>query len=390
MTDKLVKTLNSIDWDFKGAWTQEGIHGLHWYPGTFIPQIANNLIRLLTSRGESILDPFCGCGTALVESIKLGRTAIGIDSNPVGVLISKVKCSVFSTESLLHKLSLIRESTVGRLFEPQKHNDEFNTYEILSKWFSLNTLTCLLKLWDSINQHTDREEKNFFQICLSHVLKASSSQDKHWGWVADNVTPKKMKEKDIVKLFTRHCSKMIEAFDIFNHQIEMSDHTDINIVHNSTALKHDCRQNINFSKEIDAVITSPPYPSVIDYTKAHRLSYYLFGWDFDEDRQIEIGARWKRTRKKQLEQYKEEIILSFENINRVLKKGGLVGMVFDATKRQRNVLSNSSYVDIAGLLEEHFGYENISGYLTRKFSDQRFVDYQGKQNSEHIIVLKKP
>ncbi len=389
MTDKLAKTLNSIDWDFKGAWTQEGIHGLHWFPGAFIPQIANNLIRLLTSPGEKILDPFCGCGTALVEAIKLGRTAIGIDCNPIAVLISKVKCSELSTDSLQQKLSFILDNTAVCLLNPQKCNVVFANHEVLAKWFSQNTLTCLLSIWDAICQHAEGAEKEFFQVCLSHVLKPCSSQDQHWGWVADNVTPKNMKDKDILKMFAQHCSKMINAFKSFYCQVEKSAKAETDAMHASDAFIHDCRKPIDSLQKVDAIITSPPYPSVVDYTKAHRLSYYLFGWDFEKDRQIEIGARWKRTRKKQLEQYEEEIINSFENINRVLKKDGLIGMVIDATKRQRSVLSKSSYVDVARLLVEHFGYENTSGYLERKLSGQRFVDGLGRQNSEHIVVLRK-
>jgi DNA modification methylase len=388
MTDKILKEINSIDWDFKGAWTQEGIHGLHWYPGAFIPQIANNLIRLLTSQGEIILDPFCGCGTTLVEAMKLGRIAVGTDCNPLSVMISKVKCFDYSTESLRQKLSFICERSAGQLLDNQKHDIPTN-YEVLKKWFSQNTLTYLLSIWDNINQYTEKEEKVFFQVCLSHVLKSSSSQEKHWGWVADNVTPKKLKEKDILKMFACHCEEMTLALEKVHYQVKDEADKQLSIAHKSGAFIHDCRKPIECVKEVDAVITSPPYPSVIDYTKAHRLSYYLFGWNLDNDKHTEIGARWKRTRKRQLDQYVEDILSSFENINRILKTGGLIGMVIDATKRKRSVLSESSYVDIPQLLAEHFRYENLSGYIKRNYSDQRIVDSFGRQNSEHIVIMKK-
>ncbi|MDH4201506.1 MAG: site-specific DNA-methyltransferase [Phycisphaerae bacterium] len=388
MTNEILKEINSIDWNFKGAWTQEGIHGLHWYPGVFIPQIANNLVRLLTSRGEKILDPFCGCGTTLVEAIKLGRVAIGMDCNPMAVLISKVKCYEYSVESLRRKLSSICERSADRLLDNQRH-DISASHEMLRDWFSPTTLMDLLSIWNNINHYAENEDKIFFRVCLSHVLKSSSSQEKHWGWVADNVTPKNLKDKDILKMFASHCEEMIRALEKIYYQTRDIVDMQIDAAHKSDAFLHDCRQPIKCVEEVDAIITSPPYPSVIDYTKAHRLSYYLFGWNLNADKEIEIGARWKRTRKTQLDQYVEDILGSFENINRVLKKGGLIGMVIDATKRKRNVLSESSYVDIARLLVEHFKYENLSGYIKRKYSDQRIVDSLGRQNSEHIVILKK-
>ncbi|OHB51200.1 MAG: hypothetical protein A2Y10_08750 [Planctomycetes bacterium GWF2_41_51] len=381
MTNELLYKLTSIDWDFKDAWTQEGIHSLHWYPGTFVPQIANNLIRILTAKGDTILDPFCGCGTSLVESIKLNRNAIGLDCNPIGILISKVKCSKLSPRSLNHKLASIYEMAADSLFQKTQSSIDYKTNSPLLNWFAPNTLRYLFKLWDAINKLTKEEEKDFFQVCLSHVLKTNSSQDKHWGWVADNVTPKKLKEKDIIKSFDQHSSKMIESFNLFYKQVNVSS--------KSVVSTHNCCLPINIRQKVDAVITSPPYPSVIDYTKAHRLSYYLFEWDIEKDRQIEIGARWKRTRKEQIEEYKKDILTAFENINNVLKRNGLLGIVMDATKRKRTVLADATYIDVAELLVKQFGYKNISGYLKRQLSDQRLLDGHGRKNSEYIVVLQK-
>src|SRR5690349_19733980 len=85
------KKLNGIDWDFQGSLSNYGLHRIHWYPGTFIPQIPAYLIELFSQPDDTVLDPFCGVGTTLVESIRLGRRSIGIDVNAIGTLVATTK-----------------------------------------------------------------------------------------------------------------------------------------------------------------------------------------------------------------------------------------------------------------------------------------------------------
>src|SRR5207249_2298579 len=42
-------------------------------------------------RGQKLLDPFAGSGTALIESKLIGIDSIGIDIDPFCILMSKVK-----------------------------------------------------------------------------------------------------------------------------------------------------------------------------------------------------------------------------------------------------------------------------------------------------------
>ena len=66
-------------------------HGIHPYPAKFVPQIPGAIIDAYSKPGDTILDPFCGSGTTLLESIIRGRNALGIDINPIATLISRAK-----------------------------------------------------------------------------------------------------------------------------------------------------------------------------------------------------------------------------------------------------------------------------------------------------------
>jgi len=90
--DDIEQKLKSINWDFSGINGPDRIHNIHPYPAKFIPQIPRELIRLFHPQDDSIvLDPFCGSGTTLVEAIRAGLPAIGIDVHPLAILIAKTK-----------------------------------------------------------------------------------------------------------------------------------------------------------------------------------------------------------------------------------------------------------------------------------------------------------
>src|SRR5437763_1215443 len=70
-------------------------HLIHPFPVKLLVHIpyfflANSIVSY---PGDTVLDPFCGSGTVLLEALLADRCAIGADVNPLARLISKVKTS---------------------------------------------------------------------------------------------------------------------------------------------------------------------------------------------------------------------------------------------------------------------------------------------------------
>lgn len=63
------------------------------YPTQKPEALLNKIIQASTDKGDTVLDPFCGCGTAIVSAQKLQRQWIGIDISPtaVGLMERRVK-----------------------------------------------------------------------------------------------------------------------------------------------------------------------------------------------------------------------------------------------------------------------------------------------------------
>ena len=97
----IIEQVNITDWEFTDSDTQYLTHNIHRYSGKFIPQIARRAIELLTDSGDVVLDSYMGSGTALLEAQLIGRSAVGIDLNPLAVLISKVKNTPINNSDLI-------------------------------------------------------------------------------------------------------------------------------------------------------------------------------------------------------------------------------------------------------------------------------------------------
>ncbi|MCP4231654.1 MAG: site-specific DNA-methyltransferase, partial [bacterium] len=72
------------------------VHRLHPYLGKFIPQLVEVFLKRYFKSGATILDPFCGSGTTLIESNVLGMNSVGLELSPFNLLIQKVKSEKYN------------------------------------------------------------------------------------------------------------------------------------------------------------------------------------------------------------------------------------------------------------------------------------------------------
>ncbi|HTJ46910.1 MAG TPA: DNA methyltransferase, partial [Kofleriaceae bacterium] len=67
-------------------------HPVHAYPARMHPATARALIELVMhDRDGTLVDPFCGSGTTLVEARAAGVRAFGCDLNPLAVRLARAK-----------------------------------------------------------------------------------------------------------------------------------------------------------------------------------------------------------------------------------------------------------------------------------------------------------
>ena len=145
-------------------------HLIHPYPAKLIAQIPRFFFRsnVLSSPGDYVLDPFAGSGTVLLEGALSGRKLIGIDSNPLARLISKVKVTYIPPKILKKHLETImaQKDICVKVANPNIRN--------LTYWFPTNSIKQLKKLKFIIEQIPERDIKDFFLVCFSNCIKKAS------------------------------------------------------------------------------------------------------------------------------------------------------------------------------------------------------------------------
>lgn len=170
---EFIKEESEEDWTFAGEDTKYFTHGFHPYPARMMPLIAKRIIeKYATRKDDLILDPFCGSGTVLVEALVHNKNAIGLDINPLAVLIAKAKTTPINPK-------ILKEEIEKLLDKIRRDNSNYPEPSIpnLYYWFKPNVVKELSKILHHIKKIEDEEIYNFLATAFSYcVWKVSNTR----------------------------------------------------------------------------------------------------------------------------------------------------------------------------------------------------------------------
>ena len=79
--------------ELKSVNNPRSIHGIYPYRGKISALDAEQILSQMPM-GSVVLDPFCGSGTIVYEGLKFGLNTIGVDANPIAVVLSNGKIHI--------------------------------------------------------------------------------------------------------------------------------------------------------------------------------------------------------------------------------------------------------------------------------------------------------
>jgi hypothetical protein len=261
-SEQILKEFSAVNidpfWAFKDKTRSETTyltHGFHRYPAKFIPQIPQELIERHTKLGDLVVDPFCGCGTTLVEAKIAGRRSVGVDINPVAVLISRAKTQVVSVRLLESVFAHLTETM--QTYQPDVISRAHKNPRI-DYWFKQPEKHKLAFLLGEIEKVTDRAAQDFFLCAFSSILRGCSI------WLMKSNKPTRDPGKvphDPFASFIKQARLMIKRYKAYIALLETKQFSNVSC----DALRGDARCLPVEDDSVDLIVTSHPYVTSYEY-----------------------------------------------------------------------------------------------------------------------------
>ena len=371
----------SVDPD-EGA-TLAHVHGFHSYPAKLHPDTARRLIEGFSKPGASVLDPFCGSGTVLVEAEIAGRRAFGVDANPLAVELGWLKTHaarspwVARLDTLAAQVVEHAEARRAAKAGPTRRYPPEDR-----ELFAPHVLLELDGLCDGIERLRGQNEPRALGLVISAILTKVSQKA---GDSSGRVEPKRIAGGYTIKLFKKKTEELVRRVRelegllperVTPARVELGDARKLGFLRPGS---------------IDLVVSSPPYAGVYDYFEHHKLRLRWLGLGESQFEKSEIGARRQARRASPelaLSRFSRDFAACLAEMSRVLAPRGRALLVVADSVLARQAL----YADelVARLAPEvGLGVAARASQPRPHFHEPTRDAFRKRPRSEHVILLEK-
>jgi len=258
------------------------------YTASYPSAIPGTLINMYTDYGDVVLDPFSGRGTAPLQALQMDRVGIANDLSPVAYTYCR---------AVTNPIDLSMLDDIFDRLEDEIHNVRVNPYgwQELLQLYEFDTLRDILALRKLLVEDRIFDDKicDFLNAYMMSILIGSgddsllplslfvnnaNSLTAILGVMRDAERRKEEGEKD----FTMVERSDKDVLRCLREKIDKSTKSGVprrcGDVYNWDAAK----LSEKIDKDVDLVVTSPPYADVVTYGKTNFLSFWYLGEYHDE------------------------------------------------------------------------------------------------------------
>ncbi len=296
------------------------VHRLHPYLGKFVPQLVEALLSRYVPAGGRVLDPFAGSGTTLVQSLESGYDATGIDVAAFNCLLMRVKTARYNEFVLESELrdALARLAAVDDSLQGLSLGHGY-----IDQWFAPQAAAELLAFRSLID---DYEHADVLRVVLARAARSARltthfdldfprepQREPYWCHKHKRKCRPVARAEHFLRRYALDTLARIRAFARVRARGRKAE-----VVHG------DARE-LTLAGPFDAVVTSPPYPGLIDYHEQHRYAYDLLG--LDDRRELELGAAAAGTSKAAIAAYADGIVDVLINVEAAMRPRAPIAIV---------------------------------------------------------------
>jgi DNA methylase len=291
------------------------VHRLHPYLGKFIPQLVEVLVARYVRAGGRVLDPFAGSGTTLVQALESGHDATGVDVAAFNALLMRVKTARYNLFTLEREL---RDACARLERGEMRVAGPWPAY--VRRWFAPNAASELLGFRSLI---ADYEHADVLRVVLARAARSARltthfdldfprtpQRGPYWCHKHKRECRPVERAEHFLRRYALDTVARMKAFARVRSRGRTA-----NVLHG------DARE-LDLGGPYDSVLTSPPYPGLIDYHEQHRYAYELLGLENLGSQELGRGST-----KGAIEDYVEGVARVLERSAESLRRDGRVLVV---------------------------------------------------------------
>lgn len=386
---------------------------LHPYPAMIADDLAVALCTRFIKPGMRVLDPFCGTGRTIVAAAERGADCVGIDINPLAVLVTKAKTTNVNLRTL--KQLAAEMSCPGCRSMVRDQLDLEPGRKVT--WFSRRSKEELCEIIGWLkSKRVSRGNKLLLAAILSATAREASycRQDQ---WKLHRIQSRKRSalRRSPWSIFTRRCKSVLEELV----KLPTLRGTCAVIQGDARNLKSILTSN-DYHKPFDLVITSPPYGDshttvgyggisgiclgVIKHLELSEISLQngcaidrlCLGGILSNPADFDFSPYWhggiNNPARNRVNQFLIDVEKSCEQIAKVLRPGGRVILVV----ARRTVSGYRVYLDLflqskmrkLGFIMEESYSRSIARKNTPYIVERSGKRVQKKSARKHVVTMR--
>jgi hypothetical protein len=261
-----------------------------------------------------------------VEANAFGASSIGCDISAFNCLLTRVKTASYSLGAL--ELSLQNVLELTRQTEDAVELDDASAW--LSSWYAPQALRELLAYECVIGATLDDPQWDAARVILSRSARSARLtthfdldfprkpiRKSYWCHKHRRVCWPVREAAKFLRRYTKDTMRRIRSF------ADVRTDSSVEVIHEDARF-------VELPRETDGIITSPPYPGLIDYHEQHRYAYELLG--LRDLRDLEIGPAEAGVSRRAIESYVTGIAAVFRNARRFMPAGAPVVIVVNDSR----------------------------------------------------------
>lgn len=403
----------------KSIYEALGRNPVHPFPARMAPGIALNVVAQ-PAKKLRILDPMMGSGTVIALARANGHRTVGIDIDPLAVLISKTWTTSVDSESVRKKGTevLARAHKIFEslpLAEAYPKNADSETRKFIRYWFDAYARRQLAALAVSIKRVHNKKVRAVLWCAFSRLI---ISKQAGVSLAKDLAHSRPHKSYDTAPI--KPLSNFLVALErVLENCVTVSD-----IDRGPKPSLHigDARRLKIADCSIDLVLTSPPYLNAIDYMRCSKFSLVWMGYssrrirtlrgesvgteigEYRENefaisviKRLKIGSRLPERHRALLVRFIDDMDLALHEVSRVLVPGGKAIYVVGENTIKGAYIRNSRIVALvakrAGLLLQQQTTRSLPPnrrYLPPPSNRKRQAALDSRMRREVVLQFKKP